>query len=564
MRILLKNATVVNVFTECLEKENVLIDGDKIIGVGDYDDYSADVVEDLSGKYICPGSIDGHIHVESTMLTPCQLAKVSLLHGTTSIVADPHEIANVCGVDGILYMLESSKGLPFKVFVNLPSCVPSTPFDESGACLTAEDLFPLYEEKRVLGLAEMMNYPGVLFGDKDVLKKISDAHAKGKVVDGHAPLLSGRDLDKYIATGIQTDHECSIAEEAIEKLKKGQWIMIREGTAAKNLQGLLPLFEPPYSHRCLLVTDDRHPADLKNEGHIDNIIRRAVTCGKSVITAIKMATIQAAQCFALPYMGAVAPGYKADLLILDDLDAVSVRDVYVDGKRVVSDKKVEDIEEPPVASTLLEKVSSSCHVKDLSAIDFCVTPSEGECRVIRVLAGSLITEEMRCSVDWSKGNGIDVEKDLLKLAVIERHGKSGRIGLGYVHGLGLKKGAIASTVSHDSHNLIVVGASEKDMAMAANRIVAIGGGNVVVKDGKVLAEMPLPIAGLMSNFSANKVAKQNDLVRAAVHELGTPQGVEPFMHMAFVSLPVIPHLKMTPGGLVDVDMFERVPLFVKN
>ncbi|MBQ4144995.1 MAG: adenine deaminase, partial [Clostridia bacterium] len=320
MKRLLYGGTVVNVFTGELEKANVLIENEKIIGVGDYNTNEADIIEDVTGKFICPGFIDGHIHIESTMLTPYELSRMCMCHGTTSIVADPHEIANVCGVDGIKYMMEASNGLPLNVYFMIPSCVPATSFDESGAILEAEDIKELYNYPQVLGLAEMMNYPGVIYDNASVYAKINDALNSGKVIDGHAPCLSGKDLDKYISAGIGSDHECLNADEAIEKIRKGQWVMIREGTAARNLLDLLPLFEAPYSHRCVLVTDDRHPTDLMRDGHIDNIIRLAAENGKSVITAIKMATIQAAECFGIPFVGAVAPGYRADLVVLNNLN----------------------------------------------------------------------------------------------------------------------------------------------------------------------------------------------------------------------------------------------------
>ncbi len=562
MKTLLKNGVVVNVFTGRLEKKNVLLEGAQIIGVDDYADDEADVVRDVEGKYLCPGFIDGHIHIESTMLTPTNLAKVSLLHGTTSIVADPHEIANVCGVDGIAYMLESSKNLPLRVFMNLPSCVPATPFDESGAVLCSKDLLSLYGHERVVGLAEMMNYPGVLFGDEEVLQKIADAKGRGKVVDGHAPLLTGKALDRYISTGIQSDHECSTLEEAEEKISKGQWLMIREGTAARNLQALLPLFDGECAKRCLLVTDDRHPADLLKDGHVDHIIRLAAKAGKSVVKAIQMATLQAAQCFRIPYLGAIAPGYRADLLVLDDLESLSVSSVYTDGKLVVDEGKLLAFTPPAVDEGLQKLVRESFRLHRLTVGDFQIVPKGKVCRVIKVLAGQLLTEEWRTEIDWEKFGGVDVERDILKLAVIERHGKTGHKGLGFVNGLGLKKGAIASSVSHDSHNLIVLGANDEDMAIAANRIIEMGGGNVVVLDGKVIAEMSLPIAGLMSDKDAEEVACENERVRSAVYELGVPVQIEPFMNLAFLSLPVIPHLKMTPMGLVDVDKFEPTSLYV--
>lgn len=562
MRKLLKNGTVVNVFTGELEPANVLIEEDKIIGIGAYEDDEADIVEDVSKKFICPGLIDGHIHIESTMLQPAELARICMPHGTTSIVADPHEIANVCGTDGIRYMLEKSEGLPMHIYLMLPSCVPATPFDESGAVLQAEELEAFYQNDRVLGLAEMMNYPGVLMGDKEVKKKIEGAKKRNLTIDGHAPLLTDKSLDAYITAGIQSDHECSSYEEAKERIRKGQWLMIRQGTAARNLEALLPLFDEPCAKRCLLVTDDRHPADLLHDGEIDNIIRLAAKAGKSVITAVQMATIQAAQCFGLRNVGAVAPGYRADLLVLDDLETFKVKDVYISGERVVTNGVTEKILETKADAAIEETVLHSFHLQELKAEDFHLANESDTCRVIKLVPNQLLTDEWITEIDWNKANGIDTSRDILKLAVIERHKNTGHRGVGFISGIGLKKGAIAASVSHDSHNLIVIGADEEDMAAAANHIRTIGGGSVVVVDGQVIADMPLPIAGLMTDLSAEEIAKKNQKVREAVYELGVPKEVEPFMSMAFVSLPVIPSLKMSTQGLVDVNEQKRVPLYV--
>ena len=561
MRTLIKNGTIVNVFSNSLEKENVLIEDDKIIGVGAYDDADAEVIYDATGKYICPGFIDGHIHIESTMLTPYEFAKVALPHGTTSVVADPHEIANVCGLKGIDYMLASSENLPLNIYINIPSCVPATPFDESKMAIEAEEIEHYYENSRVLGLAEMMNYPGVLGKDPKIMKKIKDAHAHRKVVDAHGPLLSGKDLDKYISAGILNEHECTNSKEAIEKLKKGQRIMIRQGTAAKDLVSLLPLFDEPYCQRCLLVTDDKHPADIIKEGHIDHIIRTAVSYGKSVITAIKMATIQAAESFNLMYVGAVAPGYRADLLVLDDLEKVAISQVYSKGILVYSDGKLKDFDKPEVNKEIDEAVRNSFYNEQLCENDFFIEPEAENCRVIKINPGQLLTDEYVAKIDWDNNNGISIENDILKLAVVERHGNTGHIGVGFIKGIGLEKGAIASSVSHDSHNLIVIGTNHKDMVCVANCVRNMGGGNAVCVDGEIVAKMPLPIAGLMTEVDAQTAAMENQQVRMAVRGLGAPLDVEPFMMMAFVSLPVIPHLKMTPGGLVDVDRFERVSVY---
>lgn len=561
MKTLLKGAYVVNVFTDSVDLADVLMDGDTIMGVGEYDETDADTVIDLSGKYLSPGLIDSHIHIESTMLTPTELAKVSLPHGTTSIVADPHEIANVCGVTGIRYMLEASRGLPLHVYFALPSCVPATPFDEAGATLLAEDLRPFYDDPAVVGLAEMMNYPGVLGADGTVMEKINEAKRQGKVIDGHAPMLSGKALDRYVAAGVDSDHECSCIEEAKEKIAKGQWIMIRQGTAARNLSALLPLFEPPYDRRCVLATDDRHPADLAEEGHIDHIIRLAVRAGKNVCTAIRMASLQAAARFGIMRVGAIAPGYRADLLVLENLQEFRIKSVYSGGKLVAEDGNALGVEAPVVSDETKNKVLSSFCLPPLTASDFYIPPKGKRSRVIRVLPGELFTENEEVEIAWDKNNGVDTERDLLKLAVVERHRGTGHRGLGFIKGLGMTCGAIASSVSHDSHNLIVVGTNDDDMAFAAN-CVRERGGNVVVLDGQVLAEMPLPIAGLMSDKTAREVASENERVREAVRLLGVTDGIEPFMNMAFVSLTVIPKLKMTTQGLVDVEKQERVSLYL--
>ena len=564
MKTLLKNGTVVNVFTDELVKTNVLIEDGKIIGVDDYTDSEADVVEDLNGKYICPGFIDGHIHIESTMLTPAELARLCVANGTTAIIADPHEITNVCGTDGVKYMLESSEGLPMDVYVVLPSCVPASGLDESGAVLEAEDIKPLYSLPRVIGLGEMMNYPGVIFGDEKVLAKINDCVALCKPINGHAPLLSGKDLDKYISKGIYDDHECSLESEAKERIRKGQNVLIRRGSAARNLPSLISLFDEPWNRRCLLVTDDYHPDDLLKKGHINSIIREAVELGASAVVGIRMATIQAARHFEIDSVGAVAPGYKADLAILNDLTSMEIDAVYKNGKKVAENGKCKEFDEPEVSAELTAKVRGSFNMKTISPEDFIIKPEGDTCRVIKVIPKTLITDELIAKIDFSQNNGIDADRDMLKIAVVERHKNTGHIGLGFINGIGLKKGAIASSVSHDSHNLIVVGASESDMAIAANHIKSLGGGYVAVVDGEVVSELPLPIGGIMTDATAEETARRNKELREIVCELGVSGELNPFMNMAFSALSVIPHLKMTTFGLVDVDDQKIVPLFKED
>lgn len=561
MKTLLFGGTVVNVFTDELEQTNVLIEDDKIIGIGNYSESDADEVIDVSGKYICPGFIDGHIHIESTMMLPYEFAKSAILHGTSAVVSDPHEIANVCGSAGIDFMLEASEGLPLDVYVMVPSCVPATSFDESGAELSAADIEPFYNHRRVLGLAEMMNYVGVISEDEGVMSKISSANTKGKIINGHAPLLSGAELDKYISAGIRDDHECSSETEARERIRKGQRVMIRNGTAARNLAGLISLFDEPWNHRCLLVTDDKHAADLISNGHIDDIIRTAAKLGKNPVVGIRMATLQAAEAFGLKNEGAVAPGYFANLVVLNSLDEVSVSDVYHLGHRVVNNGKLTEFNEPTVSSELKNRVLHSFNFDTVTEKDFHIDVcGVHKCRVIDLIKHQLITEEAILDVNFDKDNGIDTEKDILKIAVIERHKNTGHIGLGFIRGIGLKEGAIAASVSHDSHNLIVIGTDEAEMAFAANRIKELGGGLVAVKNRQVIAEMPLPYAGLMTDANVFEVAKQNDSVRKSVHSLGVPEDIEPFMTMAFVSLPVIPKLKMTTFGLFSSDKWNIVSL----
>ncbi|MGN0734163.1 MAG: adenine deaminase [Emergencia sp.] len=562
MKRLLKNGTVVNVFSDTLDRENVLIEDGRIIGVGAYTDDEADVVEDVTGKYICPGFIDGHMHIESTMMTPAELAKAVLIHGTTGIVADPHEIANVCGEKGIEYMLEASEGLPLSVYFTLPSCVPATPLDESGAELSADDLRGFYENGRILGLAEMMNYVGVVNDDREVLAKIDDAVEEGRVIDGHAPLLTGKDLDRYVTAGIQSDHECSSFEEGSERIRKGQWVMVRQGTAARNLDDLIDLFDEPWSRRCLLVTDDKHPADIFHDGHIDAMIRKAASRGKSPVTGIRMASIQAATYFGLKRIGAVAPGYRADILILSDLDKVEVEDVYCRGVKVVSKGSLAPIKTPSVRQSLYDAVRNSFNVKKQEAADFFIQQESDRCRVIKCITGQLLTEEWITEIDWDRDNGIDLERDILKIAVIERHNNTGHRGLGFINGIGLKKGAIASSISHDSHNLIVIGTSDEDMAAVANAVIEQGGGCAAVCDGQVLAKVSLPIGGLMADTPAEEIAEEHHRLMETIYSLGASEEVAPLMTMAFVSLTVIPFLKINTFGLVDVEKQEQVSLYV--
>lgn len=565
MKKLLKNADIVDVFTDSLIHGNLLIENEKIIGIGSYTEEDADLTEDLSGKFICPGFIDSHIHIESSMMIPEEFAKVGLRCGTTTLLADPHEIANVCGKTGIQYMLQAGQNLPLHFYWMVPSCVPATSFDESGAVLSAEEIPSFYNHPKVLGLAEMMNYPGVIQGETETCAKILQAQKIGKRINGHAPALTGKDLDAYISAGIYDDHECATFEEACEKMSKGQWIMIRQGSSAKNLRNLMPLFDSKYNHRCCFCTDDKNAADLIDFGHIDSIVRQAVQWGANPLAALRMASFQAAQCIGLSAVGAIAPGYTADLLVLDDLATVKIRDVYISGRKFVDRGVVLPFSSPVIDFELQEHVQNTFKTRPIRAKDFHIQPKGSKCRIISLIENELLTKEWITELNFDHNNGIDTSRDILKLAVIERHHGTGHIGLGYVHGFGLKKGAVATSIAHDSHNLIVMGTNDEDLAAAAERILQLKGGIAVVCDGEVCAEIPLPIAGLMSDQPAEKIAEMNrDLRTVLKGEFGIDPDDDMIMHLAFLSLPVIPKLKMTTQGLFDVAAFQPTDLFVKD
>ena len=548
--LVLKNAKIVNVFTKELESGDVAIKDGYIVGIGEYE---GNEEIDIEGRIICPGLIDGHIHIESSMIAPSEFAKAVAPHGTTAVIADPHEIANVAGEDGIRFMIEASSGLPVDIFFMLPSCVPATPLDESGAELGAAELESFYGEERVLGLAEMMNSYGTVRADEEIIRKIQGANRADKKVDGHAPFLSGKDLNAYVTAGVESDHECSDANEAIEKLSRGQYIMIREGTAARNLEALLPLFDDRYCDRCMLVTDDKHGSDLIDNGHIDYIIRKAIKAGRSPFNAICMATLNAATYFGLKGRGAVAPGYIADLIVVSDLEDFTVEKVFKNGVLTVDGGALAaDVKAPSIDEQKYSRVYHSFNMQEIKPSDLEVKDQGTKKRVIKVIPGQILTEEV--IVDASFEDGIN------KLAVIERHKNSGHIGVGYVTGHGLKKGAIASSVAHDSHNLIVAGTNDEDMALAANTVRANEGGLAVVLDGKVLSSLPLPIAGLMCGKDAGEVEEILSLMKDQARQLGVPEGIDPFMTLAFTALPVIPKLRLLTQGVVDVDKQCYVPV----
>ncbi|MCH8964848.1 MAG: adenine deaminase [Planctomycetes bacterium] len=555
--LVLKNGRVVNVFTEEILEADVAIAGDRIAGVGSYE--GAETV-DLSGQFVCPGFIDAHVHIESSMLSVPEFAKLAAAHGTAAVITDPHEIANVMGIEGIRYMLDSAKGCPLRIYVMLSSCVPASHLESAGANLSADDLRPLLDDPCVLGLAEMMNFPGVVNGDEQVLNKLQ--MCSGRVIDGHSPGLAGRDLQAYIASGIGSDHECTTLEEAREKLRAGQCIMIREGSQARNLETLLPLVTPETAHRFMFVTDDKDVEDLLTEGHVDHIIRKAISCGLKPATAIRLASINAARYFGLEWFGAVAPGYAASLAILDNLEDCRVQRVYHEGQLIAEKGRCvagESAGPVPVPARTM-------NVHQLQPEQFGIKASGGETQkvhVIEMIEDQLVTH--RCVEALPVVEGLvmpDPSCDIAQLVVIERHGATGRMGFGFIRGFGLRAGAIASTVAHDAHNIVVVGTNVSDIYEAAVHAVKLRGGLCAVKDGKVLADMPLPIAGLMSDAPAAEAGQQlSALQRATTQELGSTLR-KPFMALSFMSLSVIGSLKVTDLGLIDVDQFKPIELFL--
>jgi adenine deaminase len=552
--LVLKGASVLNVFTEQLEHKDVAICDGMIAGLGLYDGVEE---VDVSGKIIVPGFMDAHMHLESTLLTPAQFERGSLPCGTTAVMADPHEIANVAGTEGLDYIMRLCDDLDMHIYFNLPSCVPAAPLEESGETLEAEDLKPYYQRENVLGLAEMMNSVGVCEGEEALLKKLSDAKEFGGIIDGHAPFLGGKDLNAYVASGVRSDHECTDTQEALDKLARGQWIMVREGTAAKNLNALLPLCKPPYCNRAMLCTDDRHPEDLLREGHLDAIIRKAVNKGVKPAHAIQMYTINTATYFGLKDYGAVAPGYHADIVVLSDFIDFTVEQVYIDGKAVAKNGAVINNNVKSLPDS--DKVLSSFHMQAVNA-DKLYLPIKERQRVIGLKKHELLTDEIIIQpTDIAiRNNGIDIDRDILKAAVFERHHNTGHIGIGFVSGYGIKRGAIATSVAHDSHNLIAVGCSDEDIATAAEAVRKMDGGMVVVDHGQIIESLPLPIAGLMSDLTIEEVESRVNRLKEAATALGASADIDPFMTLSFVSLPVIPVIRLNGKGMINVNRQEIV------
>lgn len=551
--LVLRNANYLDSDKREFVKGDIAIKDGKIVEING--DFKGKEEKDLTGKYITPGFIDGHIHLESSVISPEDFAKIASIHGTTAVITDPHEIANVCGVDGIKYMLQKTKNLPISVYAMVSSCVPATEFDESFANLDSKTTKKCFEldQERVLGLAEMMNYPGVIFKDPEVLAKIEIAKKLGKKVDGHAPGLTGEDLEKYIAAGIESDHECSAIEEAIEKINTARklnqefYIMIRQGTAAKNLEALAKLMDmPEYRDCCMFSTDDKHPEELKNEGHIDSIIRKAISLGIKPEDAYITATRNAAEYFGLENLGRIKEGCQADLAILDDIKSVQIDSVYKNGEKITSDK-LRNWPKNEVEEGLEERVRNSINMREVTANDI---NCKGQAKqVIGLVPGEIITTDEGVAKDY------DLENDIIKVVVIESHKGTMNTGIAYLKGMGLKKGAVGTTVAHDSHYMILAGTNDQDIAKAANEIAKMQGGKIYVEDEEVKASLALPIAGLMTDENPNVVIKKMEDLK---ENAKVKEGIDPYMNLSFVSLAVIGDVRLLPGGPFNVKEWRRI------
>lgn len=544
--LVIHNARVVDVFNHAVAEGSVALCGNRIAGVGIYE---GKIEIDADGKYVLPGLIDSHVHIESSLVGPESFAKAVLPHGTTTIIADPHEIGNVCGKNGVDYMLRASEHIPLNMFFMLPSCVPATPYEHSGAVLGAADLKEFIHHPRVLGLGEVMNYEGTVFCAADVMEKIDMVRAAGKRIDGHCPMCSGSSLTAYAAAGIRTDHECSTPEELKDRLARGMYVQLRQGSAARELRTLLGGVTPQNSRRCLFCTDDRQPEDILSEGHIDNHLRIAVESGMDPVTAIQMATLNAAECYGLDNLGAIAPGYRADLVLVDDLKQFRVSSVFVGGEQVVK----EGVLQTDIPVTDSSTMRNTVHVGLFTRDSLTLSLSSDHAHVIRIVPQSLITEHVTRRVFPDAQSRFVCTPDLIKIAVVERHSKTGNTGLGIIENYGLKNGAIATSIAHDSHNIIVAGDNDEDMVSAVEEIIRMNGGIALCSSGKLLDSLELPIAGLMSDRDAGYVSERlRNMHHIAYDLLRVNQNIDPFTTLSFMALPVIPALKITDRGLFDV------------
>lgn len=555
--IVVKNGKIIDVFNkEIIEADIAIADG-VFAGIGNFD---GEEVIDAKGKYIAPGFIDGHVHIESAMVTPAEFANVVLPHGVTTVVADPHEIANVSGMEGIRFMIDASEDIPLHVLFGIPSCVPATPFEHAGAVLSAEDLLPLYDHERVISLGEVMDFPAVHNGDDAMLDKLVDAMNQTRVIDGHAAGVDQNGINVYMAAGIHSDHECTTAAEAKDRLQRGMYVMLREGSASRDLKTLLDAVNEKNARRCLFVTDDKHLDDLIEEGSINHNIRVTIQHGIHPITAIQMATLNAAECFGLKNKGSIAPGYDADFLFLDSLENISIMEVFVKGVAVARNGKCVSKHKNAVKPS--SRLINSMQMKDVGAEDLHIDLDYGQrANIISIIPNSIVTKHEVQTVPVEHGRfQPSVAKDLMKMAVIERHNKTGNIGLGILHGLGLKSGAIASTFAHDSHNVIAAGTNDLDLLKAISCMKEINGGIVVVEHGKLLASLPLAISGLISDQDFNRVNADLQKLNDALDAIGFSGDFNPFITLSFMALPVIPEIKLTDMGLFDVDSFKHITI----
>lgn len=553
--IVIKNGKIIDVFNGDIIEEDIAIQDGIIIGIGQYEGKKT---IDANGKYISPGFIDGHVHIESAMVTPQQFSQVVVPNGVTTVIADPHEIANVSGKTGIQFMIDSAKNLPLNIFFMLPSCVPATPFENAGATISANDLREFYQEDNVLGLAEVMDFPSVFHQEQMMMEKLSDAHQFGKKIDGHAAGITGDALNVYAAAGIKTDHECVTPEEAHERLKRGMYVMLREGSAARDVKALLPVITERNARRCLFVTDDKHLDDLIAEGSIDYNIFLSIENGIDRITAYQMATLHAAECFGLTTKGAIAPGYDADLVFLDDLQTVKVNQVFIKGELIAEEGHCvhSSYKTDMIPSSLLDTI----HINEIGLEDIQIPcPKDASANIIEIIPNKIITKHIVEKVDSENGHfQPSIKKDQLKMAVIERHSSTGNIGLGIVKGFGLTSGAIASTVAHDSHNIIAIGTNDQDLLKAIDVLKAMGGGLVVVMDDEVIASLPLEISGLMTTAPFIQINESLKEIDKALVEIEFSGNFNPFLTMSFLALPVIPELKLTDLGLFQVKDFKHI------
>lgn len=552
--LIIKNAKVIDIFQNRIIDGNIAIKDGLFIGVGDYED--GDKIIDAKGNYVSPTMTDGHVHIESSMVSPAEFLKCLVARGVSTIIADPHEITNVCGLDGIKYIIDEVKDLPVNVYIMLPSCVPATPFETSGAILKAKDYDEIIKDKHILGLGELMDFVGTVNRDKDIMDKIKLAKDNNMVIDGHAPMLSGKALDDYVLAGVNTDHECSTVEEMQEKIQRGMYIQLREGTAAKNLEELLKGVTPYNISRCFFCTDDRHPEDLLKDGSVDNNVRKAIKLGMEPLNALKMATINPVECYKLEKLGAIAPGYKADFFIFEDLEDIQAKEVFLSGEKIAENGKT--IVDFP--QKLSSKVLSKMKVNEVSSKDLNLKLNKNKVNVIQMQKDSLLTKKVVREVEIEDNHFKYSDDDIKKIAVIERHTGKSTIAIGLIEGYDIKNGAIGTTIAHDSHNMIVIGDNDDDIVCVINKIREMGGGMAISSNSEIIDCLKLDIAGIMSSDSIEDVEKNMKRLLKNARKLGIKEGIDPFMTMGFMALPVIPEIKITDKGLFDVNNFKHIDI----